>query len=82
VAPLTPTSPVAPDSCGRAAADLGSARQSPKKLKKPPPFQDLRLEKPPPFQDFLLAGGKDIVGRRVMKPPWGWLLSTATNSVR
>jgi hypothetical protein len=25
---------------------------------------------------------RGVVGRRVTKPPWGWLLSTATNSVR
>src|SRR5437879_11649672 len=33
-------------------------------------------------QSLPLATGTSTVGRRVTKPPWGWLFSTATNSVR
>ena len=38
--------------------------------------------KPPLPQSLALATGTSIVGRRIKKPPWGWLFSTATNSVR
>src|SRR6516165_3120275 len=46
-------------------------------------FQLRWKKKPKPSlpQSLPLATRTLTVGRRIKKPPWGWLLSTATNSV-
>ena len=69
--------PPAPWLVTRAAGQTRSAR-----LGVPIERRREKCPRPPPPQKLSLSTMTSAVGWRVMKPPWGWLLSTATNSVR